>query len=85
MKSKQGFYTLDDIYEKLAGDRCPTLAGKPKLFFIQACRGAKCDPGVEIQRRLEGQTSRDLPQFNSFKIPSHSDIFMGFSCFESIT
>ncbi|KAH0616134.1 hypothetical protein JD844_027026 [Phrynosoma platyrhinos] len=29
------------------GDRCRTLAGKPKLFFIQACRGTDLDSGIE--------------------------------------
>lgn len=28
-------YRLSDIWEKFTADNCETLAGKPKLFFIQ--------------------------------------------------
>ena len=30
---------LRNIYSMFEGHRCPALLGKPKLFFIQACRG----------------------------------------------
>ena len=32
---------LKDIQAEFEGDKCPKLQGKPKLFFIQACRGSK--------------------------------------------
>ncbi|KAL4640535.1 Caspase-3 precursor-like [Arapaima gigas] len=36
-----------DLTAQLTAQRCPSLQGKPKLFFIQACRGEEYDSGVE--------------------------------------
>ncbi|KAG8238069.1 hypothetical protein J437_LFUL016422 [Ladona fulva] len=33
-------FTLKEVEEKFLPGNCPELAGKPKLFFIQACRGS---------------------------------------------
>ncbi|KAK7093978.1 hypothetical protein V1264_007657 [Littorina saxatilis] len=38
--------SLDLFRDAVDGDNCPTLVGKPKLFFIQACQGQKLDGGV---------------------------------------
>ena len=32
---------IKDIQEEFDVKKCPNLKGKPKLFFIQACRGCK--------------------------------------------
>ena len=34
---------LETIFEKFNNTNCPMLAGKPKFFIIQACRGDKTD------------------------------------------
>eukprot|EP00058_Branchiostoma_floridae_P017154 XP_002602642.1 hypothetical protein BRAFLDRAFT_81923 [Branchiostoma floridae] len=39
---------LEDIFTMFDNDKCPQLIGKPKLFFIQACRGGKVDKGVAV-------------------------------------
>ena len=36
------------MWQPFTADRCPSLAGKPKLFFIQACQGNRMDKGVEV-------------------------------------
>nr|XP_033805912.1 caspase-3-like [Geotrypetes seraphini] len=40
---------LMQIFHMLSPDKCRALAGKPKLFFIQACRGQMLDEGIQIE------------------------------------
>lgn len=40
-------HLVDDIYQLFNNDNCPALQGKPKLFFVQACRGGKHDGGTK--------------------------------------
>ncbi|XP_033943362.1 caspase-9 [Pseudochaenichthys georgianus] len=39
---------VQHITNYLTGQHCPSLQGKPKLFFIQACGGVERDPGFEV-------------------------------------
>nr|AEO22139.1 caspase 1/2 [Branchiostoma lanceolatum] len=38
---------LDDIFAMFDDNKCPRLKGKPKLFFIQACRGRNIYKGED--------------------------------------
>ncbi|XP_023648551.2 caspase-2 isoform X1 [Paramormyrops kingsleyae] len=38
---------LDWVFQVFDNARCPQLQNKPKMFFIQACRGEEMDSGVE--------------------------------------
>ena len=54
IKSENGRYvTLKEIVDPLV-DKCPHLKGKPKMFFIQACRGKK-------DRRIKEMTPFGMP------------------------
>lgn len=74
--AKDGAYKPDDsLWGQFTGDKCITLAGKPKLFFIQACQGDRFDGGVQLQRRstqVDGSGS-------SFKIPIYADFLIAYS------
>ncbi len=50
-----GEIDLEEIYGMFAADQCPTLAGKPKIFIIQTCRGSESQIGV-----YESDSSQDL-------------------------
>lgn len=40
--------SVQNITNYLTGQCCPSLQGKPKLFFIQACGGGEKDTGFEV-------------------------------------
>ncbi|XP_073491442.1 caspase-7-like isoform X2 [Aquarana catesbeiana] len=42
-----GVIPIKTLTTHFLGDQCKSLLGKPKLFFIQACRGLKKDEGVQ--------------------------------------
>lgn len=62
---------LKSLTSLFRGDRCPSLVGKPKLFFIQACRGTELDPGVEA----DSSSSSDGP----VRIPVEADFLYAYS------
>ncbi|XP_069768844.1 caspase-7-like isoform X2 [Narcine bancroftii] len=47
-------------------ESCPSLAGKPKIFFIQACRGSQQDKGVLVEPVPEVETDGCGSQQNFF-------------------
>ncbi|NXC20575.1 CASP3 protein, partial [Corythaeola cristata] len=52
---------LKAVTSLFRGDRCRSLAGKPKLFFIQACRGTELDSGIETDSRSEETMCQKIP------------------------
>ncbi|XP_034030452.1 caspase-2 isoform X2 [Thalassophryne amazonica] len=49
---------LDWVFEAFDNAHCPLLQNKPKMFFIQACRGEEMDCGVE---QLDGPDRTTSP------------------------
>jgi len=65
-------FHLDEVTSLFTADNCVSLAGKPKLFFIQACRGSKMDRGFEIE--LVSNEDNKPP-----RLPIESDFLFAFS------
>ncbi|XP_015589999.1 caspase-1 isoform X2 [Cephus cinctus] len=76
--AKDVAYKSDSIWKPFTADNCPTLAGKPKLFFFQACRGDKLDAGVTLKPRTLSATETD-GGVASYKIPTHADFLIAHS------
>ncbi|KAA0722447.1 Caspase-3 [Triplophysa tibetana] len=65
-----GPVNLKSLTSLFRGDQCTTLVGKPKLFFIQACRGTELDPGVETD---------SMPDAPNVRIPVEADFLYAYS------
>ncbi|XP_025163216.1 caspase-1 isoform X2 [Harpegnathos saltator] len=76
ISAKDAAYKTDKLWKPFTADNCPTLAGKPKLFFIQACRGEEIDNGVVLSPRSSVSSTDSV---SSYKIPTHADILIAHS------
>ncbi|KAJ3615026.1 hypothetical protein NHX12_018594 [Muraenolepis orangiensis] len=65
-----GSIELKSLTSLFRGDRCMSLVGKPKLFFIQACRGTDLDGGIETDSG---------PDYGTTKIPVEADFLYAYS------
>ena len=66
---EDGIYTRDmltikkeTIMNPFTADECPSLAGKPKVFIIQACRGQRQDQGFELAAKTDLSEGPDKPE-----------------------
>ncbi|XP_069467952.1 caspase-3-like [Ambystoma mexicanum] len=73
-----GTMTIDELTAPFQGDKCQSLIGKPKLFFIQACRGTKLDSGVAADSKIVNYSAENDsdPQYT---IPVQADFLLAYS------
>uniref|UniRef100_H3A019 Caspase 2 n=1 Tax=Latimeria chalumnae TaxID=7897 RepID=H3A019_LATCH len=78
---------LYDIFSLFDNANCPNLQNKPKMFFIQACRGDETDRGVD---QLDGKERSESPGCEEsdagkeeqlrVRLPTRSDMICGYAC-----
>ena len=68
---------IKDITAMFKGVACPTLANKPKLFFIQACRGQNFDRGARYEADAAEVSPEDAMRHNAE--PNESHFLLGYA------
>lgn len=71
--AKNMSYSTNILFDRFTPDKCPSLAGKPKLFVIQACQGDKLDCGVDVEvDKLDSGTDK-------YRMPLYADFLFAYS------
>ena len=66
-------YKPDRLWTHFTGDKCPSLAGKPKMFLIQACQGDQLDQGLKMVQNTQTDAGAQ-----TYKIPVHADFLIAY-------
>ncbi|KAM9413968.1 caspase-3b isoform 1-T1 [Salvelinus alpinus] len=74
-----GNVELQKLTGLFRGDRCKTLVGKPKLFFIQACRGSDLDCGIETDSVAGGIETDSVAANYPERVPVEADFLYAYS------
>ncbi|EAA03399.1 AGAP012544-PA [Anopheles gambiae str. PEST] len=79
IKFDDDYLHIDELWTNFVGNKCPSLIGKPKLVFIQSCRGGKLDYGASI---ATADARPGLEEPVDVKIPMYADLLVMYSSFE---
>ena len=72
------YISMEYIRQSFVGNYCPSLHGKPKVFFIQACRGSETDQGRPY-RPAPPVSSDDATKQAPKLLPVESDLVFAYS------
>lgn len=76
---------ISELTSYFTGSKCPSLAGKPKVFFIQACQGERCQRAVRLEVDSDARGAdlqEDLPH-PCGAIPDEADFLLGMATVDS--
>ncbi|XP_055447148.1 caspase-2 isoform X2 [Bubalus kerabau] len=78
---------LQEVFRLFDNANCPSLQNKPKMFFIQACRGDETDRGVDLQDGKNHDRSPKCEESDASgeellktRLPTRSDMICGYAC-----
>ncbi|XP_052494586.1 caspase-2 isoform X2 [Budorcas taxicolor] len=78
---------LQEVFRLFDNANCPSLQNKPKMFFIQACRGDETDRGVDQQDGKNHDRSPECEESDASgeellktRLPTRSDMICGYAC-----
>lgn len=72
-------YNLYEFLEHFTPTALKSMAGKPKLFIVQACRGRKLDRGVQLRAKLiQADCAKDVVDSQSvvYTYPEFADLLL---------
>ncbi|XP_075159083.1 death executioner caspase related to Apopain/Yama [Haematobia irritans] len=81
-------YPVERLWNPFLGENCKSLINKPKLFFIQACRGENLEKAVTytefapMSRALNTEALPPKPPTITYAIPNTADMLVMYSTFE---
>jgi len=84
---KDGLVDLKELSEPVSNDNCKTLAGKPKIFIIEACRGSlrdekDVDYPLPTGAFIEGEEEEDLDKSALGPFPVFQNFLYAFGTYK---
>ncbi|XP_060103366.1 caspase-6 [Heteronotia binoei] len=79
---------IQTLASMFKGDKCPSLAGKPKIFIVQACRGDKHDDPVIVADTVDSTADKsdvnetEVDAAAVYTLPAGADFLMCYSVAE---
>lgn len=70
--------SIYELTSYFTGSKCPSLAGKPKIFFIQACQGDSYQKAIPVETDSEKKDNLEVESLSQRKyIPDEADFLLG--------